>query len=234
VKGAPFTFRLDEALYDKSLRRKVMRIYRGFEVLVLTIFCSLVAFPAHAAAINPGTAGAPLGIALAIAYVTRRMSIGGWLFYYYFQLYATLLISLLLGALVVENLNLSGWEDKALYMLFVISTVPIYLMKIVETLFATRLLIKSQRKSKNVKTLRYILSASVVFYAISLTIDHYHFPDNVALDVFGLVFAFIWALYFFVSYRVNYVLSNWSGKWDYKTFKLRGTNKEASPQNTDA
>ena len=196
------------------------KIYK--KIVTILIITSLWVTPVYAASGNTGTAGkglAPLGIALAIAYVTRRMSIGGWLFFYYFQLYGSLILSLLLGGLIIENLNPAGWEDRALYTLFVISTIPAMLVKIVEVLFATRLLFKSQRNLKNVKSLRYVLLASVVMYAISLAIDYFHFPDNVALSILGLVFAAIWTLYFFSSSRVSSVLSNWSGSWDYQSFK---------------
>ena len=200
-------------------------------IISIFLIAGISSPPAYAAQANTSTAGAPLFIALAIAYLTRRMSIGGWLFYYYFQLYGSLLLSLLLGGLIIENLNPEGWEDRAQYSLFIISTVPMYLVKIIETIFATRLLVKSQRNSNNVKVLRYILLASVVVYATSLAIDYYNFPDNIALSIFGFVFATIWALYFFVSYRVNYVLSNWSGEWDYPSFKQRVTVKLEPEQN---
>ena len=114
------------------------------------------------------------------------------------------------------------------YSLFVLSMVLLYLVKLLETIFATRLLLKSQRNFSNVKNLRYVLLASVAAYAIGIAIDFYHFPDNLVLSIFGLVFSCIWALYFFYSARVNYVLSNWSGTWDYQTFKQRSAASSSS------
>ena len=128
----------------------------------LVLVVSLLPFPAYAASTNLSNATASIPIALGIAYVTRRMSIGGWLFYYYLQLYGTILFTMLLSAVIVDNLQPTGWEDKALYTLFVLSVVPMYLVKALEVIFATRLLVKSQRNEKNVKVVRYILLASVI------------------------------------------------------------------------
>lgn len=193
----------------------------------LVLVVSLLPFPAYAASTNPGVAGAPLFIALGIAYVTRRMSIGGWLFYYYLQLYGTVLITMLLSAVIVDNLQPTGWEDKTLYTLFVLSVVPTLLVKALETVFATRLLFKSQRNEKNVKVVRYILLASVIIGATSLAIDYYHFRDNLPLSIFALIFSSIWCLYFFLSYRVDYVMSRWTGVWNYDSFKEK---KAAEPE----
>jgi len=151
------------------------------------------------------------------------MSIGGWLFYYYLQLYGTILFTMLLSAVIVDNLQPTGWEDKALYTLFVLSVVPMYLVKALEVIFATRLLVKSQRNEKNVKVVRYILLASVIIGVAGLAIDYYHFRDNLPLSIFALIFSSIWCLYFFSSYRVDYVLSRWTGVWNYDSFKGKKT-----------
>jgi hypothetical protein len=196
-------------------------------VLVVSIF----PFPAYAAAsmtMNSSvTYGAPLVIALGVAYVTRRMSIGGWLFYYYLQLYCNVLITVLLSIVMIDNLQPTGWEDKTLYTLFVLSIVPIFFVKAIEGIFATRLLVKSQRNEKNVKVLRYILLASVIIDVASVAINYYHFHDNVPFSIFALITSSIWCLYFFRSYRVDYVLSRWTGVWIYDSFKEK---KAAEPE----
>lgn len=192
---------------------------KKFKFVVLALILSLFPFSAHAASTNSDIAGAPLFVALGIAYVTRRMSIGGWLFYYYLQLYGTVLITTLLSAMIIDNLQPAGWEDKALYTLFVLTVVPTLLVKLVEIIFATRLLIKSQRNEKNVKVVRYVLLASVIISTGSFAINFYHFRDNLPLSIFGLIFSLIWCLYFFSSRRVEYALSHWNGVWNYDSFK---------------
>ena len=109
----------------------------------LVLVVSMFPFPAYAASMNSSvTYGAPLAIAVGIAYVTRRMSIGGWLFYYYLQLYANVLITVLLSFVVINNMQPTGWGDKTLYTLFVLSIVAMFLVKAIEAIFATRLLVK--------------------------------------------------------------------------------------------
>jgi len=189
----------------------------------VVLVVSLFPFPAYAASTNPAAVGVPLFVAIYIAYLTRRRAIGGWLLYYYLQLSGNILITVLLITTIAGNLQPTGWEDKALYTLFVLSVVPALLLKALEAIFATRLLFKSQRNEKNVKIVRYILLTSVIIDAISLAIDYYHFHDNLPLSIMALIFSFIWCLYFFLSYRVEYVLSRWTGIWNYDSFKGKKT-----------
>jgi hypothetical protein len=147
------------------------------------------------------------------------MAIGGWLFYYYLQLYANVLIIVLLSFVMIDNFQPTGWEDKTLYILFVLSIIPMFLVKAIEAIFATRLLVKPQRNEKNVKVVRYILLASVIIDVTSIAINYYHFHDNVPFSIYTLITSFIWCLYFFRSYRVDYVLSRWTGVWIYDSFK---------------
>ena len=199
----------------EELNSKKVLLFFGL-ILVVSMF----PFPAYAASMNSSvTYGAPLAIALGVAYVTRRMSIGGWLFYYYLQLYANVLITVLLSFVMIDNLQPTGWEDKTLYSLFVLSIVPMFLVKAIEAIFATRLLVKSQRNEKNVKIVRYIILVSVIICATSIAINYYHFRDNVPFSIYALITSSIWCLYFFLSYRVDYVLSHWTGLWIYDSFK---------------
>jgi hypothetical protein len=206
-----------------KLNSKKVLLFFGL-VLVVSMF----PFPAYAASMNSSvTYGAPLAIALGVAYITRRMSIGGWLFYYYLQLYCNVLITVLLSFVMIDILQPTGWKDKTLCTLFVLSVVPVFLVKAIEAIFATRLLVKSQRNEKNVKVVHYILLASVIICAASVAINYYHFRDNVPFSIYALITSSIWCLYFFLSYRVNYVLSRWTGVWLYDSFKEK---KAAEPK----
>ncbi|MBN1547237.1 MAG: hypothetical protein JW902_11305 [Syntrophaceae bacterium] len=193
----------------------VMNWFFGF--MLFFVLFPLSACAAEAS--NPAFVAAPLGITLAIAYVTRRMAIGGWLFYYYLQLYIGVLLTIAFIPAIVNNLQPTGWEDKTIYGFFVFSIVPPLLVKVLEVIFATRLLFKSQRNEKNVKTVRYVLLSSVIFSIISLVIDGYYFRENAGLSIYAVIFASIWCLYFFYSYRVDYVLSRRTDPWNYDNFK---------------
>ncbi len=178
-----------------------------------------LAVPAHAEATNPGTALAPLFVALGIAYVTRRMAIGGWLFYYYLGLYVSAPIMVLSAVASFTNLQPSGWEDKALYAFVVLSYIPWFLAFTLNLIFSTRLLFKSQRNEKNTKIVRYVLLALVITSAAGVVIDYIYFPEDVPLDILSLISSSIWCLYFFFSKRVKYVLARWTGEWNYDAFK---------------
>jgi len=125
-----------------------------------------------------------------------------------------------LSSMMIENLQPTGWEDKSLYTMFVLSIVPALLMQFTETVFATRLLFKSQRNEMNVKIFRYILLILVIIDIVSLVIDFFFFRANLPTSIFSLSFSVIWCLYFFQSYRVKCALSKSSGVWDYELFKL--------------
>lgn len=168
-----------------------------------------------------GFTGLPIAIVLALVYLTRRRAIGGWLLYYYLQLFFTFTITLALIPSYLNELNSEGMENTELYALFVIPTVSIIFIKILEVFFAARLLVKSKRNLKNVRVLLYVLLASLIANAITLAIDDRYFQDNIGMSMLGFSFAFIWTVYFFFSSRVNYVLCNWPGTWDYQSFKSK-------------
>jgi len=162
-----------------------------------------------------GFTGLPIALVLALVYLTRRRAIGGWLLYYYYQLFITFTITLALFPSYLNELNSEGMENTELYALFVIPTVTIIFIKILEVFFAARLLVKSKRNLKNVRVLLYVLLASLIANAITLAIDER------GMNMLGFSFAFIWTVYFFFSSRVNYVLCNWPGTWDYQSFKSK-------------
>jgi hypothetical protein len=176
-------------------------------------------FPSIAyAATNNSGAGASLFLPCAIAYLTRRRAIGGWLSYFYFQLYISLIIwPLLFAANVFQYLSPTGWEDKGQYVLFVLSTVPLYMAMSAEALFATVALFR--RDLKHVRHLRFALIAMVITAALALAIDLGNFRDSLPLDCLTLFFAVIWCIYFFRSDRVKWVLIE--NRWNYEAFVYR-------------
>jgi len=194
------------------------RITSGITATAITLL--LTASSALAAdGRTPGAAYGGFWVALAIAYLTRRRKIGGWLFCYYFQAYAGFAIFFLVLALSLQNYQPSAWEDKALYTLFITSTLPSYLLKLLEATFASLLLFKRYRTQQVINYLKYILITEVVIQGMTLFIDYYHFPDNVALTMMGGILALVWYSYFNSSFRVYCVLSHPDWHWNYEEFK---------------
>lgn len=184
----------------------------------LLIGCALTLVPVVglAASTNtqaPNPVGAGLFLALAVAYLTRRRAIGGWLFYFYLQLYSSVLISLLFIGRVVANLNPGNWDSSFLYVLFFLSTVPVLIAQLAEITLGTMLLF--QRNERNVQWLRTALVALAITSGISLGIDLAYFSEfpNIFFDVLTFLFASVWAIYFWRSKRVRLVFVERAWNW---------------------
>jgi hypothetical protein len=158
-------------------------------------------------------------ITLLLVYFTRKRKIGGWLFYYYFQTYVGLLVLFIILASSLQNYQPSVWEDKALYTLFIVSTVPSFLLKFLEVTIASLLLSKRNRKQQFINYLKYVLITEAVVAGLTLFIDYNHFPDTMAFTTLGIISGVIWYLYFRISFRVYYVLSHSDWHWNYDDFK---------------
>lgn len=174
------------------------------------------ALAASAGTQGQNTVGAGLSLAWAIAYLTRRRAIGGWLLYFYIQLYLSLLISLLFLPRVIANLNPGTWDSAILYVLFFLSTIPVLLTQGFEAYAATLLLFR--RNERNLRLLRIALLSLAISGGASLGIDIGYFSDGPTLffDVLTFAFACIWCAYFLKAKRVRMVFVERA--WDYASY----------------
>lgn len=149
--------------------------------------------------------GAGLFLAWGIAYLTRRRAIGGWLLYFYIQLYLSLLVSLLFIPRVISNLSPGEWDSAIRYVLYFLSTAPVLLAEGFEVYAATQLLVA--RNETNLSVLRRALAVLVMTSGTSLAIDIFYFPEapSIILDVLTFAFAAIWTAYFMKAKRVHLV-----------------------------
>jgi len=172
---------------------------------VAALLISFNVFASSSEAPRQPATGVGLFIAFAIAYLSRRRAIGGWLLYFYIQLYLGLFISFLFIPQVIANLNPSEWGDSFLYVMFFLSVAPVLLAQIAEAVIATMLLFK--RNENSVKLMRNTLYVLVGASAAAVGIDIAYFAEDPAIffDVITLVFAIIWALYFLKARRVRKV-----------------------------
>jgi len=183
-------------------------------IFMITLFLATNALAASSSTRSQPAAGGALFIAFAIAYLSRRRAIGGWLLYFYVQLYLGLLVSLLLVSRVLSNLNPAQWDNSTLYVMFFLSVVPVVVTDIIEVYSATKLLFR--RNEQNLKFLRKVLIALVVTSGVGLAIDIQFFRDelSIIMDVWTFAFAIIWTLYFFKAQRIKpvFVDRNWAYK----------------------
>jgi hypothetical protein len=180
--------------------------------LLFLAFLPELAIAADATTSQPAnnTLGSWLFVAFGIAYLTRRRAIGGWLFYYYLQLYGSFLVSLVFLPSILSNLNPAGWDTNARYTMFLLSTVPVLVMQYTEVISASVLL--KRRNEPTLRFLRVILIGLAIASGAAFAIDAQYFPESVPIDGLTLFFAVIWSVYLFVSKRVKsvFIENSWA------------------------
>jgi hypothetical protein len=200
--------------FSRPIGKKLLeRRANSLSVLVV----ALLFFSANVLAANTPAAQNPVGgglfVGLGIAYLARRREIGGWLLYFYLQLYSSLLFTLLLLPAELANLAPSAWEETGQYAWYLLSTLPPQMSTIAEVVIATYILFN--RSQSGVSLLKRALLSLVITSIASTGIDLIYFPDGVNLffDGLTLFFASVWLTYFNRSSRVRMVFVERS--WNY-------------------
>jgi len=157
------------------------------------------------------TAGSGLLVGLLIVYLTRKRAIGGWLLYFYMQLYGSFVLGLILLPQGLRYLNPSQWDSSKLYVLYMLSYAPVILAGWAEVVAGTVLL-----KSRNESKLNWVRMTQIALFVaslVSILIDYQYFKDGATLlfDTMGLFFSIVWLVYFRKSVRVQKVFVENSG-----------------------
>ena len=159
-------------------------------------------------------------IPLGLAYVTRRMAIGGWLFLYYLSLLASIA---LVSILIIPSLPVfldEGWSPLYWWIAF-FDLVPWLVATALTWCFGLLLLFKHFRNARNLKLMRYSLLAVFTFSLLRVLLAvNYPDPDSpMVVLIMGLVSSAVWSLYWWMSKRVKCVMTRAIEPWDYKAFK---------------
>jgi hypothetical protein len=133
----------------------------------------------------------------------KRNPIGGWLLYFYWQLYAGLLMSSVFFVVNIQSYIPENFESTSTYSLFLLSAVPSLLLLVVKCAVATLLL--QARTWDMLKLLRWIMIADLAADIIATGIDGAYFPDNMAITLLALLSDLIWLGYLFRSNRVKHI-----------------------------
>jgi hypothetical protein len=173
-----------------------------------------------AASINRITA--PLFIAAGIAYVTRRMAIGGWLFYFYLILIMQVAFLGFTLWLEIEATSMEGW-DPFYYWLSWADFLSYAIAKIVCLIFAIRFWSEAQRTLENLKYMRIILGIvlATAIGRIAMNSMVWLEQDSTILLFIPLFSAVLWFTYWLVSRRVKYIFDLQGESFDYDEFKGR-------------
>jgi hypothetical protein len=169
------------------------------------------AYAAAGASSNPSPLGAGLFIACGLAYVTRRRRIGGWLLYFYVQLYSSALMQLVFLPRALADFRPSHWDDASLYVWYIVSASAQILAQLAVVVLATTLL--ARRTQLNVQRTTWATGAQAGAASLALALNLSVFHDTVAATLSGLVLVFssIWCAYFLRSLRVRrvFIEQNW-------------------------
>ncbi len=139
----------------------------------------------------------------------KRSPIGGWLFFFYWQLYSGLLISAAFFAMNIQSYVPENFDNPRLYVLFLASSVPELVLFAVKCAVGTLLL--SARTWDMLKLLRWVMVAELAAAGLGAVIDALYFPDNLGLSFLTIVPNLLWLVYFFRSERVRHIflLQDW-------------------------
>ena len=184
--------------------------------------------PNPAASINLITA--PLFIAAGIAYVTRRMAIGGWLFYFYLILIMQMLLVAFMFVGEIKTTSIEGW-DPFYYWLSWADYLSYALAKTVCLGFGIRLWSKAQRTQKNLRYMRIILGI-VLLTAISRAVMNSLVWQEDIQTILGGVALFssvLWFTYWLVSRRVKYIFTLQGTAFSYDDFKEQVKQGKSNP-----
>jgi hypothetical protein len=151
-------------------------------------------------------------IAWIVCNARKRQEYGGWLLYFYWQLYSGVIMTTVFFCInfqsyVPENFG----DERSRYYWFLLSTVPSLVFFALQVAVATVLI--SVRTWDLLRLLRGLICAQVVAAFVGLMIDAKLFPENIALNMmFTLVPYTFWLAYFYVSKRVRHVFQ--THDWD--------------------
>jgi hypothetical protein len=146
----------------------------------------------------------------------KKQQIGGWLLFYYWQLYSGVLMTSVFFVIALESYVPENFDDHKRYLLFLVSTVPTLVIYALQVAVGTFLI--SVRTWDLLRLLRWLIAAEVAAVSVAVAIDATFLPDNVFLNLYTLVQEVLWLAYFFRSKRVMSVFK--SHDWDVAVNRL--------------
>ena len=191
-------------------RAQLRGIFRQFDYMLICAFAVPVAvFAAGGGSQYSPTFSPGFFIAWWVCNGRKRNPIGGWLLFFYWQLYSGLLISAVLFAANIQSYVPENFDSSSKFALFLASTVPGLLLFVVKCAVATLLL--SARTWDMLKFLRWVMVAEFSANVLATMIDAAYFPDNVALNFLTIIPGLIWLAYVFRSTRIRHIfyLHDW-------------------------
>jgi hypothetical protein len=148
-------------------------------------------------------------LAWIICYRARRNPIGGWLLFFYWQLYGSLFLTTVFFVTSIQSYVPENFDSTEKFALFFVSVVPELILYLAQIAVATISL--SVRTWDVLKLLRLLTAAHVLAGVLGLVIAAMYFPDSEAIGitlVLDVIPQTLWLIYFFSSRRVKHVFKN--------------------------
>src|SRR4029078_6749233 len=128
----------------------------------------------------------------------KAEEIGGWLLYYYIQIYIGLLATVAIFAVSLENYKPSSWSAApSLYPWFLLSAVPGILVVPAQVTVAE--LLRRSRSQRFLRWLRVGLWIDAACARLAIAIDLTYCRESLLLDVLPVIWVTVWLPYFYVS-----------------------------------
>lgn len=134
-----------------------------------------------------------------VAVLRRKQAIGGWLFYFFCQVFIGLF--LLVVSTHWKYYLPRQWHDPLPYFLFTLSSLS--RMAIFGAVAAVCVLLIESRDSRWIGALQLALLAYAITTFLKVFVDAYCFPSATSRDAVSLGFPLIWAIYLSLSRRVK-------------------------------
>jgi len=136
-----------------------------------------------------------------IASFRRKQAIGGWLFFFFWQVASGCTVSI--ASTEWSQYSPSAWHDSFKYLIFTMVTMPRFAILIVIAGIGATLL--RSHDWRWVVVMRYALILYSILGMLSVGADALYFPDRLTADVATLIFPLAYTIYFYVSSRVKSV-----------------------------
>jgi hypothetical protein len=154
-----------------------------------------------------------LAIIFAIAAVARqKQPIGGWLLFFYGQIYVGALFSAVLFSKSYRVYTLRPWSNEVRHIMFIVAAVPRLLGFLIVATIASILLVR--RNLQWLERLRFVIAIELLFIIIDLIIDLIYSPSAFRVNFGQFALFFAWFGYFYGSQRVHrvFVTHDWASE----------------------
>lgn len=159
----------------------------------------------------------------AVCYINKKKAIGGWLLFYFIQLYLSTMLDAILNIAGISVFSPASWGNIKLYILNLITTIPTTLFLLTLTIMSFWMIPKRKRSWKVIKIVKVILILDLVFSLMAVIVDSIYWPDARYFSIVGLIWTTAWLSYFSRSKRVHavYLSRDWGDLFKQKSVSVQ-------------